>query len=138
MITIPVQKDFWNGADLPPAHPSCDTAVAESVAPHHSSQFSAKANFLRKKFSKRSFSDSSADRRPIDPDPCGGRGGGIRRGDAVVEDDGDDDREGAGGASRRGSNEGLNLPKCFETFEVLREEKERHAEKCSVENLEKE
>ena len=68
------------------------------------SQFSAKANFLRKKFSKRSFSDSSADRRPL-----GGGGGGdhgrggqrrcIRRGDAVVvEGYGDDDgREEAGG-----------------------------------------
>ena len=68
------------------------------------SQFSAKANFLRKKFSKRSFSDSSADRRPL-----GGGGGSdhgrggqrrcIRRGDAVVvEGYGDDDgREDAGG-----------------------------------------
>ena len=65
------------------------------------SQFSAKANFLRKKFSKRSFSDSSADRRPLGGSDHG-RGGQrrcIRRGDAVVvEGYGDDDgREEAGG-----------------------------------------
>ena len=69
------------------------------------SQFSAKANFLRKKFSKRSFSDSSADRRPLGGGGGSdhGRGGGqrrcIRRGDAVVvEGYGDDDgREEGGG-----------------------------------------
>ena len=60
------------------------------------SQFSAKANFLRKKFSKRSFSDSSADRRPLDPEERQRRC--IRRGDAVVvEGDDDDGREEGGG-----------------------------------------
>ncbi len=35
-------------------------------------KFSAKANFLRHKFSKRSFSDSSADRNRLDPGPGAG------------------------------------------------------------------
>ena len=64
------------------------------------SQFSAKANFLRKKFSKRSFSDSSADRRPLDPEHRTSRRC-IRRGDAVVvEGDDDDGREEGGGKNQ--------------------------------------